>query len=488
MKKLTYNIKFLTIGLTLFTSMQSCDKTLDMSPTTEYAYRNYFASTSQAYALLYGAYYQLQTSLNQEFIYYGEARSDNVTYGGGALSNTTLSVIENALDGNLAYSDWGNFYSVIKQANLLIKNVPLMREEGINVRDADYNKLLGQALGLRALTYFYLVRIWGDVPFIIEPVEREADLTAFRTPRLSKQIIYQQISTDLIMARALLPTTNDNNMETRGMLTRGAIDAMQTDFYMWRNMPDSALITSARLIDAAGEPTYATYKLAELYNPNINYRASGNSIDNAPYSLMFTEGLSEESIFEVIFNFEDNNTSNIFGIYGNVNAQLSSRSEFAGSFLDTDLRVLTNFRSTTQIYKFFPKSGFNQATENDKNVIIYRLADIMLLRAEALNATGQRAPAFLLVNKIRERAGLTAIDASEYGSYTEEEAQDVILTERQKELCFEGKRWFDLVRTGKAIEVMQPINGMSNPNNLVWPINLNVLRRNPSLEQNEFYK
>src|SRR5690606_10578021 len=130
----------------------------------------------------------------------------------------------------------------------------------------------------------------------------------------------------------------------------------------------------------------------------------------------------------------------------------------------------------------------DQSTQNDKNVMIYRLADVMLLRAEALNARNQRAQAFLLVNKIRERAGLIAIAADEYEAYTEEEAQEIILTERQKELCFEGKRWFDLVRTGRAIEVMQPINGMSDPNNLVWPINLNVIRQNPQIEQNEFYK
>src|SRR5690606_28568128 len=147
----------------------------------------------------------------------------------------------------------------------------------------------------------------------------------------------------------------------------------------------------------------------------------------------------------------DNNTSNIYGIYGNINAQFAARDEFAGSFLDTDLRVLTNFRSSTQIYKFFPKAGFDQSTQNDKNVMIYRLADVMLLRAEALNARNQRAQAFLLVNKIRERAGLIAIAADEYEAYTEEEAQEIILTERQKELCFEGKRWFDLVRTGRAI-------------------------------------
>src|SRR5690606_32249112 len=100
-----------------------------------------------------------------------------------------ISVINNALDGNLSYSDWGNFFSVIKQANLIIKNVPLMRERGVNVSDADYNKLLGQALGLRALSYFYLVRIWGDVPLITEPVEKETDLNVFKTPRVDKEII-----------------------------------------------------------------------------------------------------------------------------------------------------------------------------------------------------------------------------------------------------------------------------------------------------------
>ena len=71
---------------------------------------------------------------------------------------------------------------------------------------------------------------------------------------------------------------------------------------------------------------------------------------------------------------------------------------------------------------------------------------------------------------------------------SKDEAENVILDERQKELCFEGKRWFDLVRTGRAISVMGPINGLSNPENILFPINLNIIRENPTIEQNNFYK
>jgi hypothetical protein len=486
MKTLKYKGQLLLAFISICAITLSCKKALNLTPTTEYASSKYFESSSQAYAVLYGAYYQLQVVINQEFIYYGESRSDNVTVGGGSINNNTLSVINNDLDGNLSYSDWGNFYAVIKQANLLIENVPLMREKGITVRDVDYNKLLGQAYGLRALAYFYLVRIWGDVPLVVKPVQNESDINAFKTPRVSKEIIYQQISTDLILARSLLPTTNSTSEETRAMLTRGAIDAMQTDYYMWRNMPDSAVITSARLIATNGDPVYATYKLVELATPALI--ANPALIDNAPFSKIFTEGFSEESIFEVAFSFDENNLSNIFGIYGNVNAQFFAGGYLLNSFEDNDLRALATFRSVYQIYKFFPKTGFDQSTQNDKNVIIYRLADVMLLRAEALNEASRRADAFLLVNKIRTRAGVSPITATVFNGYTKEQAQDFILEERQRELCFEGKRWFDLVRTGKAIQVMQPINGLSDVNNLVWPISLKIIRQNQLIEQNEFYK
>ncbi len=491
MRNLKYiiNIKALAL-LIVATSFVSCKKSLDLDPITDYALDKYFESTKQADAVLFGAYRRLQIATNQEFIYYGEGRTDNVEVGGGSPSTNTLSVLNNTLNGNLSYSKWDDYYQVIKQANLLIKNVPAMRENGIAIADADYNRILGQAYALRALSYFYIVRIWGDAPLITKPFGSISDLNALRSPRVDKNILYDFISADLKKA-LIAPTSNGKNDENRGMITKAAVYAIQTDYYMWRNFPDSALVSSSQLIKDDGTSKLSNYKLVELYNASANYSFGNTTIDESPYSKMFTEGLSSESIFEVVFSFDENNTSNIFGIYGNNNAQFYGNAEFASSF-GNDLRAIATFRNDQRVYKFFPKASFDQSKENDKNVIIYRLADIMLLRAEALNTLNRRDEAFTLVNAIRKRAGAPLSDTLSYNAYSTAEAEDVILDERRKELCFEGKRWFDLVRTGRVFSaIVDPktdLPRITDPNNIYWPISFDVIRQNPLIEQNEFYK
>ncbi|OAQ42035.1 hypothetical protein A5893_02665 [Pedobacter psychrophilus] len=527
MKNIRYNLNFSVGALILLTlGMSSCKKILDVEPTTQYALGNYFQSTKQADAALLGAYHQLQIATNQEFIYYGEGRADNVIRGAGSITSNTLGVLNNTLDGNLSYAQWDSYYSVIKQANLILKNVPLMRTKGILIADADYNRILGQAYGLRALCYLNIVKIWGDAPLVTQPIEDVKDINDLKTPRVDKQLIYNLISADLKKAVPLTPTTNATNDLTRGKLTKAAIYSIQTDYYMWRNMPDSALISSGLIIKPAdGTPVSSTYSLVELYNATANYSFANTSIDDSPYSKMFVDGLSTESIFEVVFSFDEENTSNIFGIYGNNNAQFYANSEFSSSF-GNDLRGIANFKNDVQIYKQFPKGTFDQTTQNDKNVILYRLADIMLLRAEALNTKGDRNGAWTLIKKIRERAygpvevqttipnpnpalpptfvinnpntrnsissGPTSETAkASFFAASLNEAEDIILNERRKELAFEGKRWFDLVRTGRVFTTINPTTLkplVVNAENILWPIGLDVIRQNTNIIQNEYYK
>ena len=111
----------------------------------------------------------------------------------------------------------------------------------------------------------------------------------------------------------------------------------------------------------------------------------------------------------------------------------------------------------------------------------------MLLKAEAHAQLNQNEEALTLLNSIRKRAGLSTVDIEAVKNlYTD--LPSAILHERSIELCFEGHRWFDLVRTDKAISTMKPINGLTDVRNLVWPLHENALLRNPKLQQNEFYK
>ena len=483
----TYKIRhlfYLGISFILLGMISSCQKMLDTHPTTEYASTDYWNETAQASAALNGAYNYLQNAFGNEFIYYGEGRTDNLDLNVENNANS-MDVINNTLDATISLSDWGNFYQVIKQANLIIRNVKVMKDKNIynSSNIGEYNRVLGQAYGLRAYTYFYMTRIWGNVPLLTEPVESNGDINAYKTPRTDTLVIYKQVEDDLDSARAILPATYSDAHATRSQITKGGIDAIYTDYYMWRNNMDSALFYSQQVL------SNANYKLAQLYDPNINYFSTPSLIDNAEYARMFTQGFSSESIFEIAFSYPEGTISNFNSLYGFPGqSQFMATSNIVGKFDLSDLRLKVDFVSDVQVYKFFEKSGYDKVTQNDKNIILYRLSDIILLRAEALNALGKRGDAFTLVNQIRQRAGVATVTADKYNAFSTDEAEDYILDERSRELCFEGKRWYDLVRTGRAIPVMEPINGLNNPANLLWPISLNVIRQNPAIEQNNYYK
>lgn len=495
------SLKNILVGVFALAALSSCTKALDRVPITEYTNETFWNEPEQASAALNGLYSVLQPTLNIEFSYYGEARADILEIA-RTNSTQTIALVYNRLDPNLGITDWSGFYRVVNQANLIIKKLPEMKERGIYFgKDSEYNRVMGQALAMRAYCYFYMSRIWGDVPLLTEPTVNTGDITDFKTPRTPVAQVYNQISTDLLAARELLPTSYTNPQQTRAMITRGGADAILTDYYMWRQNYDSALIASGRLM------TNTTYGLVNLYNPAVNYLAIPQSnIDATEYAQMFQAGFSRESVFELAFSYDENAISSLLTLFagGAGNAQFFADPGFAASYSGDDLRRLNNFKSDVQIFKHFPKTTFDRTTENDKNIILYRLADIMLLRAEALNKHDRRAEAWELLKQVRARvfgpasatsatnndvSGPTGTDQQTlFMNATMDEAEDIILEERKKELAFEGKRWYDLVRTGKAIPTMMPRNGMSNPENLLFPINLNIIRQNPLIEQNNFYK
>ena len=491
-------IKFNSILISAFVLtgllLGSCKK-LDTYPITAYSENNFWKHPNHASAALNGAYSLLQLALNTEFVYYGEGRADLLKLH---VENNmqSLSVINNTMNVNMSFADWGNFYRVVQQCNLILKYVPLMLEQNIYQSTSaaslkEYNRIMGQAHALRALCYFYMIRIWGEVPLITEATEVIEDINALKTPRTPMDDIYTQIVTDLETARDFLAdhTSYDAKL-TRSHITRGGVDALFTDFYLWKGDVDRALTYAGNLVNDSGEPASSVYGYTALTGTTAAERYTSE------YAQMFYNGYSKESIFEIAFNMDENSTSSLWGIYGGSGQAQFEASEIALSKLsaaDPRRDVAFNTGSTKRyVQKFFEKDGsFDRTTMNDKNVIIYRLADICLLKAEALIKRGQGndwQTALTLLNKIKQRAGVGQIGTEDFMIKTEEEAIEEVLEERARELSFEGKRWFDLVRNNKAIEVMQPLNGLSDPRNILWPINLGIIRQNPAIEQNEYYK
>lgn len=479
--------KIYSLILITLVSLSSCKKALEIDPTTSYSSSNFWTETPQATAALYGAYTILQGAMAPESVLYGEGRADNVALNPLALSSQTLNLLTNNLNSSLPITSWNGFYQVVNQTNLILKNTLIMKGKGLYLgKTAEYNSVRGQAFAMRAFCYFYMTRIWGKIPLVTEPLlDANQNVSIARSDTTA---VYAQIQADLDSATlAPIPASYPTASSTRAQLTLGAVNALYTDFYMWRHQYSNALAASQKLI---GNPTYS---LASLYSASstADYNINPALIDNTAYAQMFTKGFSTESIFEIDYNFAERATrSFLITVYGDLGFQpfFKASGYISSKFTSTDLRSKVNFDSNSGIMKFFEKSGFVRGTQDDKNIILYRLADILLLRAEALNKTGDVAGAMNLVNQIRTRAGATAYTEASYSGLSTDQIEDLILDERARELCFEGKRWFDLVRTGKAIKVLQPINGLSQTANYLWPVNLTEIRLNPLLDQNSYYQ
>ncbi len=436
------------------------DSILDKDPISSFSAQGFYKSVSDAQAGVYGIYNAMQSTFRGNFAYWGEGRADAVetNHAGDpfALRRNTLTPI-------IASSNWNNLYTVISRANYAIKYIPEVFEDETS---ALRNQLIGQSRALRAVAYFYLVRVWGDVPFTLEPYESvEQDLFL---PKTDKEVILDQIVDDLLFASQFCAASYGGERD-RVLITRGGADGLLTQVYMWRKQYQNAITAAERVTGNS------LYTLVSISNWNT----------------IFSAGLSSESIFEVGYNEVQTNLMRVLYALGN-DADYFPSQRFMDSFEDGDLRRPKIWDNTQvqprKIWKFFGE-GFNDesADPSANNVVLVRLADVILLKAEAHARSGQNQEALTLLNRIRNRAGLTGLDeetaTQNYGDVTA-----AIMHERSIELCYEGHRWFDLVRTDKAIEVMQPINGLSDPRNIVWPIHEDAINRNPNLVQNEFYR
>ena len=455
---------FKFIGLIILAiSFFSCSDLLDKEPISSFSADGFYKTTSDAQAGIYGIYDAAQSVFRTNFAYWGEGRADNVQT---AQSGEGLQLLQNNLDESIASAYWGSLYDMINRANYAIKYIPEIFEEG----NETGTQLVGEARALRALAYFYLVRIWGDVPLILEPYQSiEQDIFISRT---DKQLVLAAIEEDLSYATQNCREKFGNDRD-RIMFTKGAANALLTHVYMWQHKYDEAIGSSSLVLNNP------------LYSLVTNMDEWGK---------IFTNSYSSESIFEVAYDENETNSLRVLYAIGSY-AIFTPSEKFKSSYEEGDKRIDYVYDVTLTdpkaIWKFLGR-GLNDEdpTPSKQNIVLFRLADIMLLRAEAFNKKGgeqNQLVALGLLNTIRRRAGLVEFETVAAAEAMYGDLETAILHERSIELCFEGHRWFDLVRTGKAISTMQPINGLSDERNLVWPISINSLRKNPNLVQNDYY-
>ncbi len=454
-------------------SLSSCKKDfLDKNPVSQVGPDVAFADAAAAEKIMLGAYSGMYNDYHiWDYMTNGDVKSDNAYAGGDNNANIDIDKFRpESTNGNVT-RDWNGLYSNIKDANIVLNNVPNIQDPALDVNNRR-NEMLGEASILRAYMYFNLVRLWGSVPLVLALPTKDEE---FYPAKVSVDAIYTQIIKDLEFGVANAPTTAPN----KGIVTKGVANALLAKVYASKPSPDWTKVQQ-----------YSDAVIAGGYSLVGNY---DHLWDGA-----------HENNTEAIWEFQFDGWGGVHGnwmpgvIIGTGWKRFNTPTNDLVAAYNAENDVIR--RNSSVIFKnvvsegwtdeYWSKTNYpyvNKYRIDDKsNNYILRLADIILLKAEALNeqSAGGWAQAKVLVDQIRGRVNLLPTTASNQASM-----RLAIENERRLELAFEGHRWFDLVRTNRAIPVMNAQkdgNGASlgynvTPQKILFPIPQEEWERNPNV-------
>lgn len=337
---------------------------------------------------------------------------------------------------------WLDLYNTIERANTTL--VQLAVSDPQIVENTDRHE--GEAKFLRGLAYFHLAQIWGDVPIVLLPITPEE---ALELPQSIQADVFEQALNDFSDASILLP--ENYSVDNVGRATKGAARTLLAKTYLAVGDFQSAEPILEEVMGMG-------YELLPDYNDVFDHMDEHHA--EYIFDLEYEPDLAGEgSNFTNQFIPNNPELRNHFGIAGGSGEQLSPTAEFMGLFEPQDRRISisadTGFVQGNGDYfktnhSFTLKYITPTISGNDSraNWKVTRFADVILMYAEALNENGKTSEAIMELNKVRERA-----DASIYSTaLSQNEARDAIVLERRLELAFEGHRWYDLVRTGEALD------------------------------------
>lgn len=522
MKKLSYIIAVCS----MVTVFGSCNKFLEIPPQAQVPQSEFYKTKYEVDAAVAGMYSGFQQQMigdnqyKERALFWGDYRSDNFDRFLSYTSITTTEVAMNALTTDNEFADWSGLYSVIGRANANIKYIPGAALTDTRLTQDAITKALAESYAMRAMCYFYIVRVWGDAPVWTSPMESLSD--TLERPRVAAaKVIDEVIIPDLTKSYSMIVKNQTPSVWTLG---EGAVCSILADVYMWKKDYANAIIWINNLFKAKG-PTGIVY--AGASGANLQPQATWKSLFTVPNS-------SIESIWSINWDFLKNDCACMTTSWTSNNKPIVLDVDLYNSWVIPQTVASPAAVDIRPKQTIDPYSASSDATKSNRDRFIkwyasptnptkastsaelalyyfkeapvylpmYRLADIYLLYAEALNATGDQPNALKYLNFVRVRAGLPAYVAGSAPVANQAAMADAILKERQMELVGEGKRWFDLVRTGNVVKVMDPILkrrqiaagtpaadaiGFSDPRRILWPLNRSVLNANKKLVQNPGY-
>jgi hypothetical protein len=519
MKKILY-IAFIAAGMLV----SSCSDWLEVLPKNEQVTPTYWKSKEDVEAVLASGYYYMR-SCTPSLIRWGELRGASI-YTPQTTDKSTMLQSFRMESGNDRCS-WTTFYQVINMANSVLDYAPSVRSIDGTYTEPAMNSHCTEAYFMRALMYFYLVRNFKEVPMPLKAYVD--DKASFSLAKASEDSIVSQIKRDIRTAlnTGAAKEVFDETWATKGRATKWALYALMSDVCLWSgkveqgiNDYDSCVVYANKLIEATA-----------------NFRPVFMSTPSTWFDI-FYPGNSNESIFELQWDYTNyQQTSNSPSQYFTVNVsgptstneylftskmleRLKSETEASAGGPSGEARSLwrtyaceiddyrTGNYGLVWKYRGWGLANRESVRPNpDANLIIYRMSDVLLMKAEALIMKGQSfyEAALGLINQIHVRAQLPEIVLN-VSEEDEQSMMELLLNERDMEFAGECKRWYDLLRFARckngiyknAVIQMVADNNTETPSNWIrsvlssdwaWflPIYEKELNTNKLLVQNPYY-
>ncbi len=486
------------LSLLLAAGWSSCKDMLDIESTRAVTRENMWATKNDAWAGSFACYGLLRAALCNENAYWahGELRAGQFTV---TQRGDLQAVRDNRLTANYAtmdtWRDWRKFYATIAQCNIAIAKLP-----EVPALDERYSKTemeldLAQVRYIRAFTYFYMVRIWGDVPLITEPGSGDFTTVARTDQNEVLNFAFNEVNSAIYKLPWQFDGTNPEQPGNyrgqgighwRGILaTKGAGFTLQAHIRAWQKDYQGAL-DAIQIVRGNGTKTgYARVSVNDLTSNGGTFRGRRN-----------------ENIFQLDMNFDHAEISTT-GQLENWTLRYPDVSKKEADIFVSKDSILNIFHlaSDTRIGTFFTDMGamqpmfykikmLNNAVKNptlrffNSAISVFRYEELLLLQAECMLRTGDFNGALSLLNDQRANRNLTPV----LNTVSADELMEEIFQERRRELIGEGWLWYDLVTFGKVPDYTGLSQTDVDNGAIYWPISRAALGLNPKLVQTHYWK
>ena len=526
-------------------AMTSCNDWLTVHPQTQIVEENFWEDKNDLEGVRYGVYKNMASQV-EKMIIWGDLRASDIynltavrTSGQGNRDNFR-NIIQADIDTTWSYYDWSGMYTTIGYCNKVLQHGDEVLEKDKQFTASEWRQMKAEMVTMRALSYFYLVRAFKSIPYTTKVVNSDTEVEYF--PQLPVLDVMDSLINDVESVAGQARNRFVDAKETKGMITNTAIYALLSDMYLWRaslrqgrSAADSTItqdmviedyqkcilnseLSISKLKDQfdeerkgagasigkndyvswSGAPTFNGKAIDFMYTNDVDEANRGN-FDLKAYKIIFTQGNSYESIFELQFNKSDSRSNGaVNSIWG-----ASESSHLVGQFAYTGEETKGTYDSRYWFSAWNKLAGQTAATdfyclkwakaepeiangigtaeadiqvsfeeEDYNNWIVYRLSDVLLQNAEAraclaklgVDATENNKVCQQILRMVNRRWWIDVVNGGDFNTnvnvndankadayYNSTDYLMNVMNTRKREFIGEGKRWFDMVRYAERL-------------------------------------